>query len=74
MMLLDIHKKGKSSWNDNWETCQCSYCKGKNKLHYGLNIPKQWKKPNSWWVIKVWKDTYIRWTNSWIRKIKPISK
>ena len=64
-ILFEIHEKGKASWNNNWTSCECSYCKGSSKLHYGLNIPKKlgW---NSWWVIKYAKGRYIRWTNSFL--------
>ena len=59
-LLHEVHIKGKkSSWNDSWKECECSYCKGSSKLHYGLNIPKC-KKANSWFVIKYWKYRYIR--------------
>lgn len=30
-ILHEIHIK---------ENCSCSYCRGDNKLHYGLNVPK----------------------------------
>ena len=70
MILHEVHKKGKSSWNDNWISCQCSYCGGLGKLHYGLNIPKDWKATNSWWVIKYAPYRYIRWTNGWLLKFK----
>jgi hypothetical protein len=65
-ILHEVHTKEKSSiWNDNWSKCECSYCKGEYKLHYGLNIPydKSW---NSWWVIKYADGRYIRWTNGWL--------
>ena len=62
MILFEIHKKGKTSWNSNWKSCECSYCKGTTKLHYGLNIPKDWKARNSWWVIKYATSKYIRFT------------
>jgi hypothetical protein len=61
MILFEVHKKNKCSWNDNWTECNCSYCKGRIKLHYGLNIPKS-KTWNAWWVIKYWTDRYIRFT------------
>ena len=61
------HVKGKVTWNPNNLTCKCSYCTGSSKLHYGLNIPKDWRKANSWWVIKYGKARYFRWTNSWLR-------
>ena len=60
MILFEKHKK----------SCDCSYCKGTVKLHYGLNIPKLWKVFNSWWVIKYAPYKYVRWTNSWIKMIK----
>jgi hypothetical protein len=67
LLLHEIHTKEKSdTWNRYWKECECSYCKGDSKLHYGLNIPKD-KSWNSWWVIKYGKGKYIRWTNSWIK-------
>ena len=66
-VLFENHSKGNSDWNDSWKSCNCSYCKGKNKLHYGLNIPSDWKSWNSWWVIKYGKTKYLRWTNSWLQ-------
>jgi hypothetical protein len=74
MILFEVHKKGRSIWNDSWTKCQCSYCGGlgkKGRIHYGLNIPKRWGKVNSWWVIKYAPHRYIRWTNRWLLKIKP---
>jgi hypothetical protein len=72
MILFERHIKGKASiWNDNWISCQCSYCTDSynhRKLHYGLNIPDDWKSWNSWWVIKILPYKYIRWTNSWLKK------
>ena len=53
------------------ETCACSYCVGKNKLHYGLNIPPDWAGWNSWYVFKFWERRYIRWTNRWLYKNPP---
>jgi hypothetical protein len=53
--------------------CDCSYCGNRNRkptIHYGLNIPKNWKKPNAWYVFKYGKGKYIRWTNSWIYLLK----
>ena len=47
--------------------CRCSYCCGDHKLHYGLNIPNHWWGWNSWYVIKLWRGSYFRWTNSWLR-------
>ncbi len=40
--------------------CSCSYCEGKHKLHFGLNLPED-RSWNSWRVIKIGKF-YIRWT------------
>jgi hypothetical protein len=62
-VLHEIHTKdGNSGWNHiNWTECECSYCKGSVKLHYGLNTPKV-KIASSWWVIKYWKSRYIRFT------------
>lgn len=68
MILHEIHTKEKSrDWNDDWTNCHCSYCCGPNKLHYGLNIPivKKW---NSWWVIKYWKNNYLRFTLPFLKK------
>lgn len=71
MIKFERHIKGKgTTWNDSWKSCQCSYCENigyGNKLHYGLNIPGDWKSWNSWWVIKIWPYTYIRWTNKWLK-------
>jgi len=50
--------------------CSCSYCYGKYKLHYGLNIPKQWRAFNAWYVLKYGKNKYFRWTNTWLRAFK----
>lgn len=83
MILHEIHTNGKIktsgkgievSSNNNLDKCKCSYCHGNNRLHYGLNIPDDWKAWNSWYVIKYWKGRYIRWTNSWLRKIKKDKK
>lgn len=59
-VLIEKHEEG----------CTCSYCSdwGKGKLHYGLNMPKLYKSPTSWWVIKYGKGSYLRWTNSFLRK------
>jgi hypothetical protein len=59
VISLDIHDRN----------CNCSYCgNGHDKgLHYGLNIPPDWKAWNSWWVIKFWPKRYFRWTNSFLR-------
>jgi len=56
-ILFDTHE----------EECTCSYCKGEHKLHYGLNIPIDWSAWNSWYVIKVFKRKYLRWTNRWFK-------
>lgn len=69
-ILHEVHQKGKATWNDKWETCQCSYCVGSNKIHFGLNIPKDWTSWNSWYVIKYWPGRYIRWTNGWMKFFK----
>lgn len=53
--------------------CICSYCGNdfrKPTINYGLNIPKDWKSFNSWYVIKYGRGKYIRWTNSWINLLK----
>jgi len=64
MVLVEHHVKGKVTWNyENGQTvCECSYCKGDSKLHYGLNIPKAWRNPTSWFVIKYGPYKYIRFT------------
>lgn len=46
------------------KNCTCSYCKGDAKLHYGLNIPRDWKAWNSWWIIKYWPRCYFRFTRA----------
>ena len=64
MVLVEHHVKGKVTWNNenNQTECECSYCKGDSKLHYGLNIPKNWKSKTSWYVIKYGPYKYFRWT------------
>lgn len=52
------------------EGCLCSHCTGNYKLHYGLNIPKAWKKWNSWYTIKLPRGIQVRWTNSWLKVFK----
>lgn len=79
-VLKDIHKtktylgkKTRFGWfllEYHADGCTCSYCKGKFKIHYGLNIPKNWKAKNSWYVIKFWPGWYLRWTNSWLSYFK----
>lgn len=54
--------------------CTCSYCKGEHKLHYGLNIPIDWKGWNSWYVIKMYPQVYFRWTNRWFKFFKKLKK
>lgn len=78
-VLFERHIKGKKGdWSPEYDItgCQCSYCMDKTglnyggqnkKLHYGLNIPRDWSGCNSWYVIKIWPNTYIRWTNGWFR-------
>lgn len=56
--LHEVHEKN----------CDCSYCYGEDRMHYGLNIPKC-KKWNSWWVIKYWNRRYFRWTNTFLMYI-----
>jgi len=63
MILFESHEIG----------CGCSYCRGKHKLHYGLNIPPQWWGWNSWYVIKLWSRIYFRWTNRWFPRLKKIN-
>lgn len=58
--MLDIHEK----------QCNCSYCSGDNKMHYGLNIPTAWRYWNSWWVVKFGPRHYFRWTNTFIKYLK----
>ena len=75
MLLIENHKKipfvflGSESPidKDNKDACVCSYCFGKNRLHYGLNIPKD-KSWNSWFVIKIWKHFYIRFTLPFLKE------
>lgn len=59
-ILVEQHGKG----------CPCSHCTGEYKLHYGLNIPKAWKKWNSWYTIKLFNGIHIRWTNHWLKKFE----
>ncbi len=78
-VLFERHVKGKGKdWSPEYDItgCQCSYCMDqvsfngsviRKKLHYGLNIPIDWAAWNSWYTIKVWPNTYIRWTNGWFR-------
>ena len=47
--------------------CTCSYCVGRDRLHYGLNIPPDWWAFNAWYIIKPWPRVYIRWTHPWLR-------
>ncbi len=54
--------------------CTCSYCTGKRKLHYGLNIPPDWLGWNSWYVIKISPRKYFRWTNRWFKIFKKQKK
>ena len=56
-LLLEQHGK----------RCPCLYCKGDYKIHYGLNIPSNWKAWNSWYVIKIFPRIYLRWTNRWFK-------
>ena len=60
MIIIDKHKSG----------CTCSYCHGDHALKWGLNIPKDWKAWQSWWVIKYWPNRYFRWGNTWLRWFK----
>lgn len=66
MILVENHIKD-NDFADKTKLCTCSYCKGQYRLHYGLNIPKNWRGWNSWWVIKYGDGKYIRWTNSWLK-------
>jgi hypothetical protein len=57
--------------------CECSYCKSccsYKKLHYGLNIPRDWKASNSWYVIKFPFRIYIRTTYGIIFNFKRVIK
>lgn len=68
-VLIENHVKN-NGWGEYQNPCSCSYCKSSpshKKLKYGLNIPKNWKSWNSWWVIKYGEGKYIKWTNSWIK-------
>jgi hypothetical protein len=62
-ILHEIHKKD----------CNCSYCKGKYKLSYGLNIPKN-KSCNSWWIIKYKNKHYLRFTLTFLKYFKRKNK
>jgi hypothetical protein len=68
-LLLENHIKN-NGWGEYQKPCSCSYCVGNHKLHYGLNIPKNWTSWNSWWVIKYGDGKYIRWTHPFLRYIK----
>ncbi len=52
--------------------CHCSYCWAlpllQSRIHYGLNIPRLWRAPNAWYVIKWGPGRYLRWTNSWLKR------
>lgn len=50
--FVDIHAKG----------CNCSYCgDGHLKpMHYGLNIPPNWRGHNAWYVVKFGPRHYWR--------------
>jgi hypothetical protein len=70
-MSLKFEKhRPKTEWLDVVDPCSCSYCVGENKLHYGLNIPKDWTYWNSWWIIKYGNGKYIRWTHPFLKNIK----
>lgn len=69
--IHDVHnKKCSNDWDINWDACDCSYCIGKTKLHYGLNIPKNWRAWNSWWVIKYGPSRYLKWRNTFLKLFK----
>lgn len=51
------------------KSCNCTYCEGVSRLHFGLNVPKDWKAWNSWYVVKYWPKHYIRWTHRFLRKV-----
>ena len=65
----EVHtESGNGLWNPHWKNgCECNFCKGDSKRHFGLNIPKS-KSPNSWWTIKYWNARYIRFTLPWLGK------
>jgi len=77
MMLLERHRNSSfynhinspQGENHTGLECSCSYCYGSDKIHYGLNIPhdKSW---NSWWVIKFWPATYLRFTLPFLKRKK----
>lgn len=53
--------------------CTCSYCGGLGPgfgilIRYGLNIPRAWRSPTAWWVIKYAPRRYLRWT--WPRFVR----
>lgn len=64
MPFVDVHARG----------CTCSYCGGighHKPIHYGLNIPPDWRSPVAWYVIKFWPGRYLRWTHGlrWLRRL-----
>ena len=64
MILHDIHKAD----------CTCSYCCGRYRLRLGLNIPKDWAAPNSWYVVQYWPKRYIRCTIAWPKFARRLRK
>lgn len=57
--MIDIHERG----------CGCSYCKGKHRISYGLNIPKAWRQQGAWFVIKFGPRHFFRWTTRLFHKL-----
>jgi len=57
-----IIKRGGGSWHPDDKFCTCSFCDKRwgTKIHYGLNLPKGVLSSNGWYVLKIWKYTYIR--------------
>lgn len=69
MILHEVHTRKSLDLDDSWDKCDCSYCEGKNKLHFGLNIPQD-KSWNSWYIIKYWKSRYIRFTIPFLKRFQ----
>jgi hypothetical protein len=57
------------------EDCRCSYCGtgsfGPRPMRLGLNIPRAWRSPVSWWVIKYGRGRYVRWTWPRLQRAQP---
>ena len=77
-LIINMDNKVKDIISNSWthvlhevhgKKCDCSYCYGENKEHYGLNIPQD-KSWNGWWVFKYWNKRYVRWTNRFLKRFK----